>query len=75
MKRRIFSIIISLLLTFITVGWIWLPENLIMIQKGTPDIYKPAVEVWCITSFYIIIFCVVYLSLKVGEKLYDYLRK
>lgn len=75
MKRRIFSAVVSLLIIVVLYGWAWMPESFQYVKKGTANIYTTGFQFWAYPAATIMMIFVVYGAIKIGEHLYDYLRK
>ena len=75
MKKTIFSLITSLLLFTLTMGVFYLPNSFIYKIKQPASEFKTWAEIWGYIAVIILCKCALEYYMKLGEKLYDYLKK
>lgn len=75
MKKTIFSIITALLLYALTLLVFHLPDDVIYKVKQPASEMKLWANIWGIISIIILCACTFHYYVKLGEKLFDYLKK
>lgn len=75
MKRDLFSWVFAVLIWVILLGWLWLPESAVFIKKYPADEFTTFFKYYGTISLTIFSSLSFYALFKIGNKLYDYLRK
>jgi len=75
MKKIIFSVIIALLLFTLTMLVFYLPNDVIYQIKQPASELKTWAKVWGYIAICILSICTLEYYIKLGEKLFDYLKK